>query len=440
MSFDTLYTMLQSRTTPEDVAAEIEKLLPLIGSEKQTLAQASRRRYRWSMKDDFHRPQTKIERQLALVPVLFGVSKPSIDVLETIAALRQSLGLVDGKVFLNKKERRRIGIFKNARWYNKRRMLLNRLERKYHSFQANEQLYLFTRISKAALSVEIPRELFDADLNTAALVTYLAARMNRRSVFTNQSQDRAFDTVAAMLLKRCEASSTTRWFAVAHLLPDEAVLARLTEQEKGYLVGRWYSLLLQMAVRLETIWSKSKFDRLRMIVKRGDDSSTWNAIAGAWNIARSHWVSLVYAISGTAILDAVCPGKVMRLMAADVARWHQSSGGDVHPDTAAWAALPPPWDVLTGKAPCGLRLIQYTCDQTKASYESWTYRKDRKPVAFKPTPELVHGVTVSSPELASVLRKAGVFSGKAITGPLPTFDVIRDEHGAALSAVLGSSK
>jgi hypothetical protein len=31
---------------------------------------------------------------------------------------------------------------------------------------------------------------------------------------------------------------------------------------------------------------------------------------------------------------------------------------------------------------------------------------------FRPTPELVHGVTVGHPALASVLRKAGAFSGQ----------------------------
>ncbi len=33
------------------------------------------------------------------------------------------------------------------------------------------------------------------------------------------------------------------------------------------------------------------------------------------------------------------------------------------------------------------------------------------PTPLRPTPELVHGVAVHSPELAGVLRKAGWFSG-----------------------------
>jgi hypothetical protein len=59
----------------------------------------------------------------------------------------------------------------------------------------------------------------------------------------------------------------------------------------------------------------------------------------------------------------------------------------------------------------------------------------RQAVPFQPTPELVHGVTVSHPELASVLRKSGWFSGKGFE-PLPTevgdIVVTRDVTGAAI--------
>jgi hypothetical protein len=45
----------------------------------------------------------------------------------------------------------------------------------------------------------------------------------------------------------------------------------------------------------------------------------------------------------------------------------------------------------------------------------------------------VHGVTVSSPVLAAVLRKAGVFSGKGLKGEPPDIVVDR-EDGFALQA------
>ncbi|MHA7633723.1 hypothetical protein [Corallococcus sp. M7] len=33
-----------------------------------------------------------------------------------------------------------------------------------------------------------------------------------------------------------------------------------------------------------------------MIVSRGDDSNTWNALAGAWNASRQGWLSLVHGV------------------------------------------------------------------------------------------------------------------------------------------------
>jgi hypothetical protein len=61
-------------------------------------------------------------------------------------------------------------------------------------------------------------------------------------------------------------------------------------------------------------------------------------------------------------------------------------------------------------------------------------RADRALVAWAPTPELVHGVQVSSPALALALRKAGVFSGRPLRHAPPSFLVARDVHGAALRA------
>ncbi|STC93134.1 hypothetical protein [Chryseobacterium carnipullorum] len=42
----------------------------------------------------------------------------------------------------------------------------------------------------------------------------------------------------------------------------------------------------------------------------------------------------------------------------------------------------------------------------------WIAPRTHQVSPFKPTPELVHGVTVSNPFLASVLRKNKYFSGK----------------------------
>lgn len=171
-----------------------------------------------------------------------------------------------------------------------------------------------------------------------------------------------------------------------------------------------------------------------MIVARGNDSSTWNESAGAWNKARESWISLLHALGMEGLLDTMLPGKVMRLMAADVAAWHRVSGGAVHPDTAVFAALPLPWRVLDGKAVCSRALVARTCEEHGASLEGWIGpRAARVAAPFRPTHELVHGVAVSSPTLARTLRKLGVFSGKPSTAAAQLDAWIeRDKHGFAL--------
>ncbi|NET36679.1 MAG: hypothetical protein F6K19_32400 [Cyanothece sp. SIO1E1] len=62
--------------------------------------------------------------------------------------------------------------------------------------------------------------------------------------------------------------------------------------------------------------------------------------------------------------------------------------------------------------------------------KGWTVpRPSGQPVAFTPTPELVHGVSVSNPMLAKVLRDSGFFSGKTTKQRLPMGDEI---HQSAL--------
>ena len=50
-------------------------------------------------------------------------------------------------------------------------------------------------------------------------------------------------------------------------------------------------------------------------------------------------MALLYALDMDEVLDQMCPGKVLRLMAADVAFWHRAVGGGLEPDTAVWAEL-----------------------------------------------------------------------------------------------------
>jgi hypothetical protein len=105
------------------------------------------------------------------------------------------------------------------------------------------------------------------------------------------------------------------------------------------------------------------------------------------------------------------------LIAADVAAWHRAEGKGLNPDTFVWRALPAPWMVLKGEASCTRSDIDTACQAAGVDpvKSGWTAARPMTAIAeFRPTPELVHGVAVSNPYLASYFRQIGAFSGKAL--------------------------
>jgi hypothetical protein len=199
-------------------------------------------------------------------------------------------------------------------------------------------------------------------------------------------------------------------------------------------------VLHDIAELLREVWVGSDINRETMIVRRGNDSSTWNNTAGAWNKARASWIALLHALGMREELDSMCFGKVLRLMAADVAAWHRASGGDLDPDTKVWNEVPLPWEVLSGAAVCTREMVEGVCQKHNVdpAKNGWTAPPpERKVAEYKPTPELVHGVTAFNPQLAAVLRKAGWFSGKRAV-PLPEEQgpvrVYIDPHGFVVGA------
>jgi hypothetical protein len=450
--FMALYDAVQTRPRPEDVAELVlEALGPsLARGERAVLERAAKGSLKRvgdaysSMAADFARP-VSAEKQVRTTATVFGVKKLSAAnclVPAKVEAFISELSVMVHKTSgsrrrMNREGRAAMGLFKGQRWYNKRFRILVHLEDKLRRLAWETRKYAFTRIGKSALATRIAFSDLASDLDTACFVAYVSARMSLRSTFTNGPQARAYDEVAHMLFARCEKTETARWDVIAHVLPDAAVLRRLYDQDRGKLLGGWWAILVDMADMLHDIAKTTRFDRAAMVVSRGTDSSTWNQVAGGWNKAREHWIALCYAMGIESMLDAVCPGKVMRLMAADVVAWHRASGRAVHPDTNVWAALPPPWEVVRGATACTKRDVETACRRHGVCEDTWiAARKGREPVPFRPTPELVHGVAVTSAELATVLRKAGVFSGKETKSVVEDLEVERDENGFALHAVL----
>ena len=190
----------------------------------------------------------------------------------------------------------------------------------------------------------------------------------------------------------------------------------------------------QVAALLKRVWTASEFDQASMIVRRGNDSSTWNLLCGAYNAARAAWIAALDASGSLGLLEASCPGKAMMLIAADLAAWHRSTGGGLHPDVGVWARLPPPWDVLDGTAACTRADVEAACAAGGVDPVESGWAGAKTPAAtglFRPTPELVHGVSIVDPLWASMLRAGGAFSGKETKGglaqPLIPGDVVVSE-------------
>ena len=450
-----LFSSLDQRWRPERVAEVVIGLLSLSGGDAQKVKRAAAANRRSWMPEDFSRPAT-MEHQLSVAGELFDAEPPDSPedgsaILDFIVTAGREINWdADGTDFmfnrLPKHDRYAVGLTISRRQYNKRFRLLGRMVAKLTKMQREQLKRSIVLASKSRLGSSLTREEFSSDVNTACFIAYFVARSNMRSIFTNAKQVRAFDDICDVLFKRCGQSQTTNWFAIAHVHPTGAVLGHLTDEQRGVLLGRYYGVMQDCVGLLEEVWTAGDpLDAVEMVVKRGNDSTTWNVTAGAWNKIREGWLSLLHSLKLEALLDDVCPGKVMRLMAADVAYWHRMSGGAVHPDTLVWAELPRPWEVLSGEAHCDRKMVEEACGRhgINPKKSGWLeYDPPKGPLAkFEPTPDLVHGIAISNPDLALSLRKMGVFSGGRVKaeGPEVVADLIagladRDQHVAAQEA------
>lgn len=345
--------------------------------------------------------------------------------------IHKTAGKNDFKVDrLNKSQRKENGLDLSKRNYNKKWRLLTRIENKLLKFIRESKKIELHKIAKHGLAHSLDFANFSSDIHTACFIAYYNSRCNLRSVFTNQSQDRAFDEISEMLLKRCKEKETkffdffrkdkigkqnnTNWWAISHIYTSQEVLSNLTDEQKGILLGKWTTILQDIAELLDEVWTVSNINRETMVVRKGNDSTTWNNTAGAWNKARDNWMNLIYSLGLDFILEEICFGKVLRLMAADVVAWHYSTGGKLDPNTEVWNKIPLPWEVFQNKAECNKELVIKYCKQAGLDPEKsgWIAPRVHGVAEFKPTPELVHGVAVSNPFLATVLKRHRYFSGK----------------------------
>lgn len=442
-----LYESLDRRRRPEDVAGLVLAALAgqLSNRELGTLSQVAAVSARWfgqsSMSDDFARPVGG-QAQVAATGRVFaiggdqpGTLDPAVHdalaavdpadpaaLLEFVRRVGTSIGATPERLDfrsdrLNREARAEAGIELSKRQYNRRFRVLQRVAAKASTLEREQAKRRLTLTARAGFAATISEEQFAADPNAACFVAYYTAKRKLRREFTLSGRDNPFDQVAKLLMDRCEANRQTDWWMIAQVYPTSGVLRRLPDERRGELLGRWSAAMSEIAGMLAALWASSEYDREGMIVQRGNDSSTWNLLAGAYNAARAAWLGCLEATNSLDALDVACPGKVMMLIAADLAAWHRLTGGGLHPDTAVWARLPLPWDVLSGRATCTRDDVLAACAEAGVDpvRNGWTVpRPPGRPGRFRPTPELVHGVAVADPVWASLLRSAGVFSGKRI--------------------------
>ncbi|WBB52389.1 hypothetical protein [Verrucosispora sp. WMMD573] len=433
-----LHTSLDERRRPEEVA---HLVLRVVGGQlglrdRMALGRAARAASRWngwsSMSADFARPVGGA-RQIDAAARLFELPRDGIDpddpvsLLDFSVRLSESLGAVDPARLdflrdrLNREGRAAAGIELSKRQYNRRFRVTQRLSAKADRLAVEQTKRHLTMVARAGFAGSIERDAFLADRWAGCFVAYLTAKRKLRREFTLSGRDNPYDGIADLLFKHCAANPATDWWMIAQAHPTPAVLARLTDAQRGELLGRWWATMCQVASLLKRVWVASEFDRATMIVRRGNDSSTWNLLCGAYNAARAAWIATLDASGSLGLLEASCPGKAMMLIAADLAAWHRSTGGGLHPDVGVWARLPLPWDVLDGTTACTRTDVETACADGGVDpvTSGWAGPKPLSAVGvFRPTPELVHGVSIVDPLWASMLRAGGAFSGKTIKGGL----------------------
>lgn len=428
MSLYALHASMSQRWTTERVARALLALddVALPRKAHALLRKATASKHRWTSMSETFEQAVIPRRQLTVGRELFPTVKPPRRADEGQALgfylerLKAHLKITGTRFDVDRPARDARPYGKRA--FNKRFRYVKRLERKIESFQQAQRMRTLERMAKTLLAGWVTQADFVSDGRTACFLAWMTARLGRRSVFTCGSQERAYDQVADALLKGLGPEAN--WYAVAHVYPDSEVLARLTPYDRGRLLGQWFGVMVDAAEVLHRLAATGRYDLKRFVVRRGNDSSTWNAAAGAFNKAREGWLNTMHALGLHAAFDEMLPGKALRLMAADVVAWHGQ--GQLDPDTRVAAHLSPPWEVVLGRANCIQAQVQRACRAEGVVGRAWLKPRTRKVAKGSFTPELVHGVMVSAPSLAQALRRAGVAAGPSKSRgktprPVPAF-------------------
>ena len=157
------------------------------------------------------------------------------------------------------------------RAYNKRFRFLARLEKHIATRATTGEMRELAMIAKSRLASMLGASMVK-DADTACFVAYMTAKLNKRSIFTFGEQEKPYDEIADMLFQRL--TPKTNWLAVAYVHPAPEVLRKLSEKQKGTLLGVWYSIMVRAAKVLDREAKGGGIDLKELVVQRGNDSST----------------------------------------------------------------------------------------------------------------------------------------------------------------------
>lgn len=286
------------------------------------------------------------------------------------------------------------------------------LQQRAEVFAARKDLEYVTRFAKSRLAGDITFDGFSADVPTALFVAYYTSRLTMRTMFAS-SQVRPMDELAEQLLGWAMGSATCRYDVLAHVLTRQSILSQLSDRQLQDLGDKYWTALTAASRCLEKAWDPNR-DRSEMVVRRGDDSTTWNLASRAFNQARTGLLNLQLAgVENPFGAPDVLPGKVPALVASDIAAAHMLSGELQHGDVTVWAELPLPWEVVLYGVRCPVALVEQTCEMYAVDPRvGWThpYRQEQLE-AVEAAPNLVHGVAVNDPVIAAALHESGWFGG-----------------------------
>ncbi len=431
-----LHASLDERPTPEHIAGMVSALLAgrLTAPQKRVLHRSARTPHAAAMAGS-DRPIAAVHKVRMLLRV-FGLelSPDNVERMATdpwflhgqLAFLGGFLGWMPGSRLedarrLNRAERAALGIDTSRRVYNKRARQLRRTAEQAVRLQRQILLRQMLQIGRAGLAYSISEAEMRADPDTAAFVAYWTALRNLRR------PPSGFDPIAQMLFSRCVTRvPAADWWMVARVYPAPEVLERLTERQRGELMGEHFAFLRLAATWLKDLaggWPPMQFMRERLIVYPGMDVSTWNQVVHAYNQIRERWLACLAGSGALRLLNAVCPGKAMPLRDV-IAGDDAVSDGAASPDHQVWELLPAPWDVVDGEVQCTARTVELACYQVGVDPRAagWTVQPEVTTL-WKPGPELVAGIEHADPGWAGLLRQSSVAA--AAGGWQPATETVR---------------